>query len=102
MIRDAIDPPTLGDANERLASLATALVVELRRIEVSEADLDPSPGIRCRTDAKAVAVAHVADRTFNPRSRPRQGCATGVGVCDPGGQKEGRPDAQGGRLSLPK
>lgn len=101
MIRDAVDPPTLSDANERLASLATALVVELRCIEVSQADLDPSSGVGCRADAKAVAVAHVADRTFNPRAWPRQGCATGVGVCGAGGQKEGRPDAQGGRLSLP-
>ena len=62
---DELPPP--GDSLEQRLGARTAGIVELGRIGVRQADLDPALRIRRSADAQAVAVPHVADR---PRECP--------------------------------
>jgi hypothetical protein len=98
VIGDAVDATTLNDADERLAGLTTARLMEFRGVEVGEPDLYPGRPVCRRPNAKTIAIPDIAHRTLKTGPMMRQGGSAGIGVRRAGGNKDGRPERQGGRF----
>lgn len=78
---DAFDPATKRELDEMLFRPRTgALLPELGRPEVRQADLDPGFRPVLGPDAEAVAVADVADYASEPLATAWQGRFTWIGL----------------------
>jgi len=103
--RHAGHPPSHGDVDERLPSGAAAGGVEFGRVEVGQANLDPTrPALPAQSlHTEAVAVADIDDRTGEGAARSELGrhraairnSRAGIGGGRPGEREE--EDGQGGK-----